>query len=69
MMQYLAIRKFLATHRGYYCEGCLAEQLNLSVDDIRRSLGSRERADVAVTYKICQSCLSEKGVLGLRTSA
>src|SRR5262245_40913348 len=64
---YLAIWKFLATHRGYYCEECLAEQLNLSADDVRRSL--RHRADVALRYTICQRCLSEKSVLGLRRSA
>jgi len=64
-----AISRFLTTHRGYYCEKCLAEQLNLSVDDIRWSLGHRKLADVALRYTVCQECLSEKSVVGLRRSA
>jgi len=55
MAHYVAIWKFLATHRGYYFEGCLAEQLNLSADDVSRIL--RHRADVALRYAICQTCL------------
>jgi len=67
MPHYLAIWKFLATHGGYFCEECLAEQLTLSTDDVRRSL--RHRTDVTIRYAICQRCLSEKSVLGLRRSA
>jgi hypothetical protein len=68
-MQSSAIWKFLATHRGYYCEGCLAEQLNLSVEDLRQCLSHRELADIAITYRVCQSCLAEKRVVGQRRSA
>jgi len=69
MPYYPAIRSFLSNHPGYYCEECLASRLNLSVDKIRRSVGQRTLADVAIAYRICQSCLSEKGVFALRKSA
>ena len=34
MPYYPAIRSFLSNHRGYYCEECLADRLNLSIDEI-----------------------------------
>ena len=69
MLHYPAIRNFLCRHHGYYCEECLAASLNLSVDEIRHSVGQRVFADVTIAYRICQSCLGEKGVFALRTSA
>jgi hypothetical protein len=69
MPHYPAIRSFLANHHGYYCEECLATRLNLSVDEIRCSVGQRTLADVTIAYRICQRCLDEKGVFALRKSA
>ena len=69
MPYYPAIRRFLSTHHGYYCEECLAARLNLSVNEIRRSVGQRTLADVSIAYRICQTCLHEKGVFALRKSA
>ena len=69
MPYYPAIRSFLSNHRGYYCEECLADRLNLSIDEIRRSVGQRTLADVSIAYRICQSCLDEKAVFALRKSA
>jgi len=69
MPHYPAIRSFLSNHHGYYCEGCLATRLNLSVDEIRRSVGQRTLADVTIAYRICHRCLDEKGVFALRKSA
>ena len=69
MPQYRAIRRFLSHHHGYYCEECLAARLNLSLGAIRRSVGQRTLADVTIAYRICQSCLHEKGVFALRRSA
>ena len=63
------VRKFLVRHRGYHCEECLAEQLGRSVDDIRHALGGRESMDIAILYRFCQSCLSEKAVYGVRACA
>jgi hypothetical protein len=39
MPHYPAIRSFLSNHHGYYCEECLATRLNLSLNEIRRSVG------------------------------
>jgi len=69
MPQRAQIRKFLANHRGYYCEECLAERLRCSIDEIRYGLGGREAMSIAVVYRFCQGCLSEKPVYGLRASA
>ncbi len=69
MPHYPAIRSFLSNHHGYYCEECLAARLNLSPDEVRRSVGRRIFAEVTIAYRICQSCLDEKGVFALRTSA
>jgi len=69
MPYYPAIRSFLSDHHGYYCMECLAARLNLSVDAIRRSVGQRTLADVSIAYRVCQSCLDEKGVFALRKSA
>ena len=69
MPYYPAIRSFLSNHHGYYCEECLASRLNLSVDKIRRSVGQRTLAEITIAYRICQSCLDEKGVFALRTTA
>ena len=69
MPHYRAIRNFLCNHHGYYCEECLAARLNRSVDEIRRSVGRRTLAEVTIAYRICQSCLGEKCVFALRTSA
>jgi len=69
MPHYRAIRSFLSNHHGYYCQGCLAARLDLSVDEIRRSVGQRTLADVSIAYRICQSCLNEKAVFALRMSA
>jgi len=69
MPYYPAIRSFLSSHHGYYCEECLASRLDLSVDKIRRSVGQRTLADVSTAYRICQSCLDEKAVFALRKSA
>jgi hypothetical protein len=69
MPYYPAIRSFLSNHHGYYCEECLAASLNLSEDEIQRSLGQRTFAEVTMAYRICQGCLNEKGVFALRTSA
>jgi hypothetical protein len=69
MPHYTAIRSFLSMHHGYYCEGCLAARLNLSADEIRRSVGQRVFADVTIAYRVCQSCLGEKGVFARRTNA
>src|SRR5262245_47279169 len=69
MLYYPPIRSFLSNHYGYYCEECLAERLNLSVDKVRRSVGQRTLADVAVAYRICQSCVKEKTVFALRKCA
>jgi len=69
MRYYPAIRSFLFSHHGYYCEECLAARLHLSVDEIRRSVGQRILADVSIAYRICQSCLDEKAVFALRKSA
>ena len=51
MPYYPAIRSFLSSHHGYYCEECLAARLNLSVNEIRRSVGQRTLADVSIAYK------------------
>jgi hypothetical protein len=69
MSHYPAIRSFLSHHHGYFCEECLAARLNLSEVEIRRSLRQRTFAEVAMAYKICQSCLDEKAVFSLRMSA
>ena len=69
MPYYPAIRSFLSNHHGYYCDECLAVRLNLSVDKIQRSVGQRTLADVAVAYRICQSCVEEKTVFALRKCA
>jgi hypothetical protein len=69
MPHYPAIRTFLFNHHGYYCEECLAATLNLSANEIRRTVGQRTFAEVTIAYRICQSCLDEKGVFALRTSA
>src|SRR5262249_16720863 len=69
MPHYRAIRSFLSNHHGYYCEECLGPRLNLSMAEIRRSVGHRTLADVTIAYRICQSCLSEKAVFALRMSA
>jgi len=69
MPYYPTIRSFLSNQHGYYCAECLAARLNLSVDEIRRSVGQRTLADVTIAYRICQRCLSEKGVFALRKSA
>jgi hypothetical protein len=69
MPYYPAIRSFLFNHHGYYCDECLAARINLSVDEIRRSVGRRTLADISVAYRICQRCLDEKGVFALRKSA
>jgi hypothetical protein len=69
MPYYPAIRSFLFSHHGYYCQECLAARLHLSVDEIRRSVGLRTLADVSIAYRICQSCLDEKAVGALRKSA
>ncbi len=65
MPHYHAIRSFLCNHHGYYCEECLAARLNLSVDEIRRSVGQRTFAEITIAYRICQSCLDEQGVFAL----
>jgi hypothetical protein len=69
MLHYPAIRSFLSNHHGYYCEECLAVRLDLSEDETRRSLAQRTFAEVAMAYRICQSCLNEKAVFALRMSA
>ena len=69
MRYYPAIRSFLFSHHGYYCEECLAARLHLPVDEIKRSVGQRILADVSIAYRICQSCLDEKAVFALRKSA
>ena len=69
MLYYFAIRHFLWTHHGYYCAECLAAWLNVRPEEIRRSLGRRTFADISLAYRICQSCLEEKGVFALRKSA
>lgn len=69
MRHYPAIRHFLFDHHGYYCVDCLAARLNLSTDEIRRSVGHGTLAEVTIAYRICQSCLDEKGVFALRASA
>lgn len=69
MAHHVQIRKFLVRHRGYHCEECLADQLRCSIDEIRHALGGRESMDIAIFYRFCQSCLSEKAVYGLRASA
>jgi len=69
MPYYPAIRRFLSTHHGYYCEECLATRLDLSVAEIRRSVAQRSLADVSIAYRICQSCLDERRVFALRKSA
>jgi hypothetical protein len=69
MSHYSAIRSFLSNHHGYYCEECLADRLNLSDDEIRRSLGRRTLAEMTMAYRICQSCLNERAVFALRMSA
>jgi hypothetical protein len=69
MLHYPAIRAFLSNHHGYYCAECLAARLNLSTNEIRRSVEQRTWAEVIIAYRICQSCLDEKGVFALRTCA
>ena len=69
MPYYPAIRSFLSNHHGYYCTECLAARLDLSVDQIWRSVGQRTLADVTIAYRICQTCLHEKAVFALRKSA
>jgi len=69
MPYYPAIRHFLANHHGYYCADCLAARLKLSPDLVRRSMGQRTFAEITIAYRICQSCLEEKAVCALRTSA
>jgi hypothetical protein len=69
MLHYPAIRAFLSNHHGYYCAECLAARLNLSANEIRRSVGQRTLAEVTIAYKVCQSCLEEKAVFALRASA
>jgi hypothetical protein len=69
MPYYPALRHFLATHQGYYCVECLAARLNLSEDEVRRSVTKRTLSQVAIAYRICQSCLEEKAVFALRASA
>ena len=67
MVPYAVIRRFLAKHRGYYCEACLARKLRVAVDDIRQSVGELERSDITTAYRMCQECLAERRVVGLRT--
>jgi len=69
MPNYPAIRLFLANHQGYYCMDCVAARLKLSASDIRLSAGQGRYTEVAVAYRICQSCLDEKASLALRRSA
>jgi hypothetical protein len=69
MPNYRAIRNFLSLHHGYYCEACLATRLDLPADEIRRSARQRAPAEVTIAYRLCQSCLDEKGVFALRTCA
>jgi hypothetical protein len=69
MPHYPAIRSFLTHHHGYYCEECLAVRLNLSADEVRRTVGQRTFAEVTIAYRICQSCLDERAVFALRKSA
>jgi len=69
MPHYAAIRSFLSYHDGYYCEERLATRLNLPPEEIRRSLGRRTFAEISLGYRICQSCLEEKGVFARRKSA
>src|SRR5262245_25988099 len=64
--RYPALRRFLYSHHGYFCESCLAARLHLPADEVDRSLRHRTFAEVAVAYKICQSCLDEKAVFALR---
>ena len=61
-----AIRGFLSRHHGYYCDECLAARLNISIDEMRRSVSPRMFAEVTRAYRICQSCLEEKSVFALR---
>ena len=68
-MQYLSIGMFLATHRGHFCEACLAQQFQFSIDDIRARVGQGEWGDITITYGICQTCLSEHEVVGRRSHA
>jgi len=69
MPHYSAIRSFLCNHHGYYCEECLAVRLHLSEDEVRRSVGRRTVAEVTIAYRICQSCLEEKGVFAVPSAA
>ena len=69
MTHYPMIRHFLTIHHGYYCVDCLAARLALSPDQVRRSVGQRTFAEIAMTYRICQSCLEEKAVFALRACA
>ena len=69
MPYYPAILHFLANHHGYYCVDCLAARLQLSPDQVRRSVGQRTFAEITISYRICQSCLDEKAVFALRVSA
>ena len=69
MRNYPAIRNFLSLHPGYYCAECLAVSLNLTSEAIRHSVGQRKFSEVTVGYRICQSCLAEKGVFALRHCA
>jgi len=69
MPYYPSIRSFLSNHHGYCCTECLAARLNLSVDQIWRSVGQRALADVSIAYRIGQTCLHEQAVFALRKSA
>jgi len=69
MLHYSVIRHFPSTQHGYYCSECLAARLNLPPEEIRRSLGRRALPEAALAYRLCQSCLDEKGVFALRRSA
>ncbi len=69
MPHYRAIRRFLSNHHGYYCVDCLAARLSLSPDQVCHSVGQRTFAEIAMTYRICQSCLEEKAVFALRSTA
>jgi hypothetical protein len=59
MPHYPAIRSFLSNHHGYYCEECLTARLNLSEDELRRSLGQRTFAEVTIAYRSAASVGSD----------
>jgi hypothetical protein len=56
----------LIDRHGYYCVICLARALGLTVDDVRRYTRRSETVEVVTRCRMCDGCMAEKEVVGLR---